>query len=117
MGRKRGTPMLPFSKSPAPVNIGCMGLTLVASPTSPQPPGTSIVFTATVGSCSPTLYQFEVHRPDGSLLEARDWSSAASFTWVTNPGLPLGSYTIRVAVRHADDPNEELVFTLFYALG
>jgi hypothetical protein len=62
------------------------------SPTSPQPPGTSVTFSAGASGCPNPVYQFWVQPPGGAWTILKAYSSASSVAWNTT-GLPAGTYS------------------------
>jgi hypothetical protein len=80
------------------------GVTLTSVPVSPQATGTAITFTAaaTGGDAGPYEYSFW-WRPSTTTAYTlgRTWSTTPTWNWNTAAlGLPLGSYTVRINVRH-----------------
>jgi P2-related tail formation protein len=88
--------LTPVVSPPAPAT----GATLTASPTAPQPVGTSVVFTAGgVGGSGTYEYEFNVHNGT-SWTKVQNFSTVNSWVWNTT-GAATGSYTIQVNVRSA----------------
>jgi hypothetical protein len=75
----------------------CTGVSVGVSPSSPQPPGTTVTFTASATGCSSAEYKWWVLPPGGSWQLARDWGGT-TFTWNTS-GLATGTYDISVYAR------------------
>jgi len=101
------------------------GVTLSASPTSPQThaAGLSITFTAVgSGSAFPYQYQFILTKtgPGGSTTLVQDWSSSATWTWnntVTPSTNTAGSYTVQVKARTSQWQTVPVTRTLNYTLN
>ncbi len=75
-------------------------VTLVVSPASPQVAGTQVTLTATgKGGSGSYEYSFEVLEA-GAWKSYQGYSSVNTWTWDTT-GKPIGTYSIRVAVRNA----------------
>jgi hypothetical protein len=75
-------------------------VSLTPSPASPQPPGTSVVWTASAsGGSAPYQYEFWLEDPNESMSLAQAYSASNTFTWDTT-GL-AGTYKMRVLVRNA----------------
>jgi hypothetical protein len=90
---------LPFTLS------GCGMPTLTPDVPSPQSPGATVHWTASV-SCSGTpQYEFQVRSAAGVWSVAQAWGSSSTFTWSSPP--IDGSYVVEVDVRNAganEDP-------------
>jgi hypothetical protein len=71
----------------------CSGLSVSASPGSPQPIGTMVAFTASASGCTTPQYRFLLGSPSGAWTLLRDFSSSPSFNWPSG-GLAPGTYTI-----------------------
>jgi hypothetical protein len=70
---------------------------LTADKTSPQPGGTTIIFTATaVGGVAPIQYKWWVSLNNGAYSVARDWLASNTFSWTPTSA---GSYRIVVWAR------------------
>jgi hypothetical protein len=83
---------------PPPVS----SVALAANKTSPQPPGTTITWTATgVGGAAPLQYKWFVF--DGvSWALAQDWSSANTFLWT--PSTANAGYLVAVWAKSVGNP-------------
>lgn len=97
--------------------LGCTYLVVSPSPTSPQLPATSVVFTAISSSCPSPVYQFWVVDPHGVGVLEQSWSTAASSTWTTTSRVPPGTYTIQVELRNSNEVEIELEAIVSYTLG
>ena len=84
---------LPFTLS------GCGVPSLTPDVASPQSPGTTVHWTASV-SCSGTpQYQFWIRSPAGAWTIAQPWGASSTFAWST-PATD-GAYLVQVNVRNA----------------
>lgn len=73
------------------------GVSLSTSLATPQPPGTTIVVSASGhGGSAPYTYRFWVQPWGGGWQLVRDWSSASSYSWT--PG-SAGGYNLSVEAR------------------
>jgi cell wall-associated protease len=70
------------------------------SPSSPQPPGTSVTFSATASGCASPLYQFWIQAPGGGWTILQAYGANATVTWNTT-GLPAGTYNFDVWVKQS----------------
>jgi len=70
------------------------------SPSSPQPPGTSITFSATASGCPNALYQFWIQAPGGGWTILQAYGPSTTVTWNTT-GLPAGTYNFDVWVKQS----------------
>jgi spore germination protein YaaH len=77
---------------------GCTGVSLTATPASPQVNGSAITFSASAAGCQHPLYQFWVLAPGASWQIVQPYSSTATFSWNTS-GLSPGSYLYTVWAR------------------
>jgi hypothetical protein len=83
----------------------CTSVTESAAPASPQPPGTTVTFSAVASGCPNPLYQFWILAPGaGTWTSLGAYSSSASLTWNTT-GKPGGTYFYTVWVRDSGSPN------------
>ncbi|MHC1696861.1 MAG: hypothetical protein AB9919_02105 [Geobacteraceae bacterium] len=83
-----------------PVLTAATGVTLTASPASPQGVGTSVVFTAG-GTGGSGTYEYEFWRHDGvAWTKVQPYTSVNTLVWNTT-GAAAGGYTIQVNVRSA----------------
>jgi hypothetical protein len=75
---------------------------LTANRTAPQPPGTTITWTATSGGgVGPHQYKWWVY--DGvSWAIAQDWSTASTFAWT--PAVANANYLVAFWVKSAGNP-------------
>ena len=78
---------------------GCTGATLVASPASPQIPGTPVLLTATSTCPGTAQYGFIVTGPNSPPVVVLPYGGANTYSWNT-AGLALGAYTLTVDVRN-----------------
>jgi hypothetical protein len=86
---------LAFPVQAAPLQI--TGLT--ANKSAPQPPGTTITFTATAtGGTAPYQYKWFLST-NGSWQVAQNWSASSAFAWT--PVTANSSYVIGVWVKSA----------------
>ena len=87
-------PAPPAPAPPAPVSA----VTLTSSKSSPQPPGTAILFTAQpVGGVGPYQYQWLTYEDD-KWTAVGSWGTLDTLTWSRNTP---GDYKVLVAVRSA----------------
>jgi kumamolisin len=93
----------------------CSGLSVSASPGSPQPIGTAISFTASASGCITPQYRFWVGSPSGIWTVVQDYSPNATFNWAT-AGLGPGSYTIWLDVHALGGTGTEAFTETIYAL-
>lgn len=78
----------------------CTSVTESANPASPQPPGTSVTFTATATGCPNPTYEFWLLAPGGSWTITQAYGSSGTWTWNT-AGLATGTYSLDVYARNA----------------
>ncbi|OLC67131.1 MAG: hypothetical protein AUH69_05285 [Actinobacteria bacterium 13_1_40CM_4_65_12] len=78
----------------------CSSVTQTVSPASPQPPGTTVTFTATATGCPNPTYQFWLLPPGGSWTVVQAYSSGYAWSWNTS-GIAMGTYTEDVYARDA----------------
>src|SRR3989475_649443 len=78
----------------------CSSVTQTVSPASPQPPGTTVTFTATATGCPNPTYQFWLLPPGGSWTVVQAYSSGYAWSWNTS-GIAMGTYTEDVDARDA----------------
>jgi len=112
----------PFSNEVAttPIVPALTVTNVVANLPSPQPPGTTITFSATAtGGTAPYQYKWWISNGTTSTL-GRDWSTSNTFAWT--PSAPGPTYTITVWARNAsstidnfDNPSAKL--SLSFAIG
>jgi probable HAF family extracellular repeat protein len=97
-GVRRPVMLVPIA--PGPI----ASVTLTASHTAPQLPGTSITFTAArTAGIEPIQYKWLVH--DGTAWTVlQEWSTAASFTWT--PTTANVTYYVAVAARSAGNTTD-----------
>jgi len=68
---------------------------------SPQPRGTSVLFTASAtGASGSYVYQYRLRTPSGVWGVARDYSSSDSWSWNTSAVQATGSYLIEVWAKN-----------------
>lgn len=79
----------------------CAHLALIADPTPPQPPGTTVVFRAQVTSCPLPLYRFWLTDGRRAAVLVQDWTDLASYLWLTAASTSPGDYLMRVEARNA----------------
>lgn len=77
-------------------NSSAAGVTIKASPTSSQPVGTQITWTASATGMKTPVYRFSVVSGSGSAQVVRDFSTTKSFVWAP---LQEGSYTVQVSAK------------------
>ena len=77
--------------------VPCTAANLTSDKSSPQPAGTTVIFTATSASCSQPQYLYYVQTPGGVWMVAQTWGSA-TLTWNTT-GMAAGTYHIDAWVR------------------
>jgi len=96
---------------------GCTGATISADQVSPQPAGTTIVFTGSATCLGTPQYRFWVSAPGGPWTIVQDYSPSATFSWTTS-GKPRGTYRIEVDVRDVGASNVyETVANTTFALS
>src|SRR2546425_362553 len=78
----------------------CSSVTQTVSPASPQPPGTTVTFTATATGCPNPTYQFWLLPPGGAWRVTQAYSSSNTWNWSTS-GVATGTYTLDVYARDA----------------
>src|SRR3989442_770136 len=78
----------------------CSSVTQTVSPASPQPPGTTVTFTATATGCPNPTYQFWLLPPGGSWTVVQAYSSGNAWSWNTS-GIGTGTYALDVYARDA----------------
>ena len=93
-------------------------VTLTPSVASPATIGASVTFNAAAsGGSGSYQYKFLLRAPGGTLNTARDYSSAASWSWNTT-GLVAGSYQVVVYARNVGSTkNYETYRSLSYGLA
>lgn len=96
------TPTRPPTPRPTPPPPApCTGLTLSASPGSPQPPGATITFTAAVGGCASPMVDFWITDPSGVGLLVQGPGPQTTWVWATAFGTAAGTWTV---TAHAQGP-------------
>ena len=75
----------------------CASATLAAAPASQAGTGTAVTLTGTATGCPAPQYRFWVRPPNGSWSIARDYATAATYSWPG--GNTPGAYTFEVDVR------------------
>ncbi len=90
-------------------------MSLTANLTAPQPPNTSIVWTATpVGGVSPHQYQWWVY--NGAWTAATSWTTSNTFAW--RPATAGANYRVAVWVRSAGSTGgNETSVESYFAIG
>jgi len=89
---------LPFTLS------GCGAPSLTPDLASPQSPGTTVHWTATVSCTGTPQYEFYVRSPAGVWTLVQNWGASNTFTWSSTSS---GAYMIEVDVRNTgaiEDP-------------
>lgn len=76
----------------------CAAAQLSADHTSPQPIGTTVVFTGSATCLGTPQYRFWLQPPGGRWTIVQDYGSGATFSWNTT-GLAAGTYRVEVDVR------------------
>ncbi|HEX2647660.1 MAG TPA: hypothetical protein VHO95_10560, partial [Candidatus Dormibacteraeota bacterium] len=97
---------------------GCGVPSLSSDLPSPQTPGVTVHWTASVSCTGTPQYQFWVRDPTGSWSIGQVWGSSNTFTWKSPAG--GGSYLVQVNVRNAganDDPNGDNNTAVSYFLS
>ena len=97
----------------------CSAAALTPSKASPQPPGTTVVFTASATCPATPEYRFWVQDLSGRWAIAQDYGATNTFSWATT-GKSQGAYGVEVDVRDqgsnaAYDRVANLTFTLYAA--
>lgn len=96
--------------------VGCGAGALSADHTSPQPSGTTVVFTGAAACTGTPTYRFWVKAPGGSWKVVQDYGTSATFSWTT-AGLVAGTYSIEVDVRdQGSTASYETVFNTTFTL-
>lgn len=92
------------------------GVNLTASPGSPQPPGTTIVLSATPqGGTAPISYRFWIQSWTTGVWEiVQDWSTTSTFSW--SPTMP-GGYNLAVQARSAGGTAVEVQTSIGYEIS
>jgi hypothetical protein len=94
----------------------CVSPALGASPLSPGPSGTSVVFTASTSGCPSPRYRFWVEAPGGRWTILQDYGAAGTFNW-TGTG-SAGAYAVEVDVRdQAETVSYDAVKNLVYVVA
>src|SRR5260370_29280826 len=82
----------------------CSAVTDSAAPSSSQPSGTTVTFTANASGCPHPLYQFWLLRPGSSTWQVvQPYSGSSTFSWNTL-GLSPGNYLYTAWARDASSP-------------
>ncbi len=81
-------------------SAACTAVSETAAPASPQPPGTSVKFTATATGCPAPTYEFWLLAPGGAWSIVQAYSTSGTWTWNTS-GLPGGTYLLDVYARQS----------------
>jgi hypothetical protein len=92
------TTSIPYSVTLPPP---CSSVTASAAPTSPQPSGTQVTFTATASACNSPRYQFWMRaasQPDWQLLQS--YSSSNTYNW-NSTGAAAGAVYFGVWAKDA----------------
>jgi hypothetical protein len=103
---------LPFTLS------GCGVPSLTPDLPSPQSPGTTVHWTASVSCTGTPQYLFYVRTPAGAWSIAQNWSASNTFTW--NTPATDGAYLVQVNVRNAganEDPSGDNNTAVTYNLS
>jgi fibronectin type III domain protein len=96
---------------------GCTAARLAASPTSPQPPGTTVSLTGSSTCPGTPQYRFWIRPPGGSWGIVQDFGSGNTYSWNTM-GRAQGTYSLEVDVRDAGSAAVyEAVYNTTYVLG
>ena len=81
--------------------VRCMGASVSASPSAPQPMGTIVQLTAASMNCGSALYQFWVLAPGSTRWQvAQAFSSSPTLTWDTASRVP-GTYLFSIWARES----------------
>jgi hypothetical protein len=80
------------------VLTACGGARLATSMPTPQPVGSIIVLNGSASCLAAPTYRFWVRPPGGAWVIARDYSTAATYSWNTT-GLARGVYGLEVDAR------------------
>jgi hypothetical protein len=104
---------LPFQLINPPVT----GVTLSASPGSPQGAGTSVTFAATAsGGTAPLQYRFRIRNGSGTVIATQAYGASATYAWSTT-ALSAATYTAEVSAKSSGSPlDNEAVGTTNYTL-
>jgi hypothetical protein len=78
----------------------CASARLATDKSAPQPPGTTIVLTASAACAGAAQYRFWVRPPGGSWAVVQNYGATSTYTWST-AGKAVGSYGLEVDVRGA----------------
>jgi hypothetical protein len=100
--------------NPQPTNSACNFVNVLPGMASPEPPGTSIYFTAVFGGCSVPDFQFWVLPPGGTWTIVQPYGPSNQYVWDTT-GLSPGPWEIGVWVRQGGSKAryEAFAFTTF----
>ena len=93
---------------------GCASAAISADHSSPQPTGTTIVFTGAATCLGTPQYRFWIKAPGGAWRIVQDYGASATLSWNTS-GLAAGAYQFEVDVRNtgATAPYETVSNTTF----
>ena len=80
--------------------VPCAGVTVTASPASPQAAGTTVTISANASGCPNPRFEFWTMAPGGAWTIVQGYSSNATFTWNT-VGKAAGTYRYSVWARDA----------------
>lgn len=89
-----------FTLTPNPPPQVCTSVNIGPDLASPQPPGTTVNFTAFGNGCNAPQFEFFVAPPGGSFAVVQSWSSSNQLVWNTS-GLSPGPWQIGVWVRQS----------------
>ena len=107
----------PPAKRPTPEPPGpCSELSLSASPESPQPPGTSITFTASVSGCASPTVDFWLTDPSGVGLLVQGPGDRTAWVFATTYGTAADTWTITAHAQGASG-TPPVTGSIEYTLG
>ena len=92
----------------------CTGVGLSPSPASPQPSGTTVLWTANAVGCGSPQFLFYFYNSTSWTI-VQNWSSTATWSWNTT-GLAAGSYIVEAEVRSGTSGSWQAYIDRPYAL-
>lgn len=113
------TPTPPPTTAPPPPtatpSTRVTAVTITPSRAAPQPPGSTIVLTATaVGGTVPLEYQWRLHN-DVRWTSLTGWSAANTFSWT--PTAANAKYKLSVGVRRPGQASEDISVSIGYPIS
>ena len=97
VGNAAGSPMATPAPAPAPAptpapSARVATVAIAANKVAPQPPGTTVTFTATPNGGSAVQYKWWIY--DGSWKPVGGWTASNSFAWTPATTFPSGRITV-----------------------